>query len=59
MECLDGADSVTYTQGYAGEDTRQNRFRVKSVDSAKFIEMLQGIIIKLNTAQESLSKWGF
>ena len=44
MECLDGADSVTYTQGYAGEDTRQNRFRVKSVDSAKFIEKLQHVV---------------
>lgn len=41
MECLDGADSVTYSQGYAGEDTRQNKFRVKEIDSDKFIEKLQ------------------
>ena len=37
MECLDGADSITYSQGYAGEDTRRNKFIVKGVDSEKFI----------------------
>ena len=41
MECLDGADSVTYSQGYAGEDTRQNKFRVKEIDSDKFIEKMK------------------
>ena len=50
MECLDGADSVTYSQGYAGEDTRQNKFRVKEIDSDKFIEKLKHAVGRIVNA---------
>ena len=42
IECLDGSDTITANQTYAGEDTRTKRFTVDSIDNEKFInEVLQ------------------
>ena len=38
FECLDGADTITFSKAFAGEDTRTKKFDIDSVDSAKFIE---------------------
>jgi len=43
IECLDGTDSITYSQGYAGEDTRQLRFIVANVDNEKFAAKVTGV----------------
>ena len=38
FECLDGADTITFSQGYAGEDTRTKRFAIDYIDADTFIE---------------------
>lgn len=38
FECLDGADTITFSQAYSGEDTRTKRFIIESVDADKFID---------------------
>ena len=37
IECLDGSDTITANQTYAGEDTRTKRFIVDSIENEKFI----------------------
>lgn len=37
FECLDGADTITYSIVFAGEDTRTRKFKLDSLDSDTFI----------------------
>jgi len=42
FECLDGADTITYSTRYAGEDTRTKKFAVESIDLEMFTTKVLG-----------------
>ena len=44
FECLDGADTITYSIVFAGEDTRTRKFKLDSINSDKFMAKVLHVI---------------